>query len=147
MAEALREVENMLDSGVRDADAPSATGVSFRRPSVMNRMSSQPPGAWLILVLALGSGSAGAGVSSLFGPSEAALTEIRKDIEANAARVGAVSTELEQTEEGMLREQITTQRWLGTQLIKQSTAITRIAAKIGVEVDAGVDPLLPGGPG
>ncbi len=64
------------------------------------------------------------------------LAEVRKDVDEVERAQSDAETKL-------LREQVTTQRWLGDNLIKQSRAIQAIARAVDVQIDASVEPLLP----
>jgi hypothetical protein len=91
---------------------------------------------WLMALMLLGGSGAGgsvaAGISGSFAGGDVDLLE--RDIEAQAERIEGHDDDIG----ALRREQANQHRWMADELIKQSRALSRIAAKVGADVDVEV---------
>jgi hypothetical protein len=91
---------------------------------------------WVMALMLLGGSGAGgsvaAGISGAFAGGDFDLLE--RDIEAQGERLEGHDDDIN----ALRREQANQHRWMADELIKQSRALSRIAAKVGAEVDVEV---------
>jgi hypothetical protein len=86
-----------------------------------------------------GSGSVAAGIGAFTDGD--AVQDIEQDVEAQGRRIDAHDTALEK----LRSDQIWQHRWVANELLKQSRALSRIAEKVGAEVDVDVETYRSGG--
>jgi hypothetical protein len=91
---------------------------------------------WLMALMLLGGSGAGgsvaAGISGAFAGGEVELLE--RDLEAQSERLEGHDDDIS----ALRREQANQHRWMADELIKQSRALSRIAAKVGADVEVEV---------
>ncbi len=128
---------------VTDRERAGASQAAMSMDAMQTALPSRRHVSPFVFVLAMigaggGGGSIAAGIGAIGGGDVDALEQ---DIEDQDKRIDAHDDALET----LRREQIGQHRWVASELIKQSRALTRIAEKVGAEVDVAVDEYQSGG--
>ena len=126
-----------------------------RTDDVHRRSPHWTPGAargWLMAAAVIvGGGGAGVGASSFLAPNDEAISELRRDVDANlrsieAANIAQAKADKHQaeTELRIMSDNATTQLWIAEILIDFAEAMDRVGAKVGVDAHVRVPPLVRG---
>lgn len=97
---------------------------------------------WVFLLSLVGAGGGGGSIAAGLGALNSDDVEaLERDVEVQDKRNDGQDTKLDD----LRREQLGQHRWVASELIKQSRALSKIAEKVGADVDVEVEAYQSGG--